>query len=268
MNSHRGLRGRHTRFVPRLEALEDRCCPSTIEVSGSTMVIIGDSTDNAVTIHDNGSGTIDATITGVGDPVTAMATGISNFVIYTQGGFDTINYSRGTTISTGLSLGPAAYQVTLNVLATGGFGGFVLVTVQPGFAPGVPVNPVDLSWSDDGLVGPATVAPQTPFTLSRTYTVSGQAAGPFTIAYYGSVDDIFGNEDDFLLGTETIKDAGTRAGTHSGTSPAFQISTPGTFFLFARLDSDSVLAEADEANNLVLALQPVVVEDPTGPPPI
>ncbi len=263
MNSHRGLRRRHTRFVPRLEDLEDRCCPSTIEVSGSTMVIIGDSTNNAVTIRDDGSGAIDATITGVGDPVTGTATGISRFVIYTQGGFDTIHYSRGATIQTGLSLGPAAYQVTLNVLATGGSGGVVLTTVQLGFAP---VAPLDLSWSGDGLVGPATVAPLTPFTLSRTYTVSGQAAGPFAIAYYGSVNDVFGDEDDFLLGTETITDAGTQVGTHSGTSPAFQISTPGTFFLFARLDSDSVIAEADETNNLVLALQPVVVAAPTKRP--
>ena len=68
----------------------------------------------------------------------------------------------------------------------------------PGDAPAVAV---DLSWSGTPVAPPTVTAGQG-FTVSRTYTVGGEAASPFTIAYYGSVDDVFGNEDDFLLGED------------------------------------------------------------------
>jgi subtilisin family serine protease len=130
----------------------------------------------------------------------------------------------------------------------------------------VPLPPptVDLNWSGGGIAGPATADVQTPFTVSRTYTVSGTPApANFVIAYYASSDTTFGNADDVLLATETLSaDADKAVGTHSGTSPALQITVGGTFYLFARVDSTNAILETDETNNVAQAPQPVAVRGP------
>jgi hypothetical protein len=78
-------------FRPRLEALEDRCCPSAIITAiPHTLLIVGDSGANAVQITDQGNGTVTASVDSLG-PVTRS--GINNIVVLTGGGNDTVNYN-------------------------------------------------------------------------------------------------------------------------------------------------------------------------------
>src|SRR5262249_12226482 len=128
----------------------------------------------------------------------------------------------------------------------------------------IPAPVVDLNWSGGGLGSQATAATQTPFTLSRTYTISGAAAGSnFVIAYYASTDAVFGNADDVLLTTETISAAGDKAvSVHSGVSPGVSLATAGTYYLFARVDSTDAVLETDETNNLTQSSRVVVVTVP------
>jgi hypothetical protein len=151
---------------------------------------------------------------------------------------------------------------TLRVVLSDNTDGYVVADAVR-FVP-IPAPVVDLNWSGGGLSGPASASSQTPFTLSRTYTVSGaNVATSFTIAYYASTDTVFGNADDILLGTETISAAADMTvGSHSGTSPALTIPAGGTFYLFALLDSSNAVPETDEGNNVVQAGQPVVVSGP------
>lgn len=125
----------------------------------------------------------------------------------------------------------------------------------------VPTPTIDLNWTGGGISAPASAAIGSPFTLDRTYTVSGGAAnGDFTIAYYASRDAVFGNADDVLLGTEVIGAADRTEGTHTGTSPTFQIANLGNFHLFARLDDGTAMLETNEANNVIAASEPLFVE--------
>src|SRR5690242_11287929 len=67
-------------FVPRLEALEDRCCPSvSATVTGTTLSIVGDNLANVVTITDDGQGHVSATITSpkTGDTQNASGANIN-----------------------------------------------------------------------------------------------------------------------------------------------------------------------------------------------
>jgi subtilisin family serine protease len=123
---------------------------------------------------------------------------------------------------------------------------------------------IDLNWAGGGISGPATTAVDAPFTLSRTYTISGEAAArDFTIAYYASRDTTLGNGDDILLGTETISASTDGAlGKHSGASPAFQFTSGGPYYLFARVDAGDAILEVNENNNVTQAPQPVAVAGP------
>jgi subtilase family serine protease len=123
---------------------------------------------------------------------------------------------------------------------------------------------IDLNWNGGGISGPATANWQTSFTISRTYTITGaNAPNSFTIAYYASPDATFGTSNQFLLGTETISAAADLAmGSHTGTSPSFLITTGGTYYLYAVLDSTNAIAETNESNNQAQASQPVLVSGP------
>src|SRR5262249_25414735 len=114
------------------------------------------------------------------------------------------------------------------------------------------------------LTGPSTGSTSTPFTVSRTYTVSGVAIpGNFTIGYYASTDNVFGNADDVLLGTETISNAADKSvGSHAGTSPALSFSSGGTYYLFAKVDNGNTASETDESNNVAQAPAQVVGSGP------
>jgi PKD repeat protein len=112
----------------------------------------------------------------------------------------------------------------------------------------------DLNWSasGDGITGPTAVATQTGFTISRTCNVAGQAApGSFTISYYASAssDPKQDLSQATLLGSETLSAAADlAAGNHSGTSPSFQLSRTGSYYLFAKLATTN-FAETDAAND-------------------
>ncbi|HEV3084420.1 MAG TPA: hypothetical protein VGY66_31950, partial [Gemmataceae bacterium] len=114
----------------------------------------------------------------------------------------------------------------------------------------------DLNWSapGDGISGaPTSVSVWTPFTLTRTYTVSGAAApATFTIAYYAStssnVNQNFSQAT--LLATETLSAAADLAvGNHTGTSPSLQVPNSGAYYVFAVLTADPSWAESDFASD-------------------
>src|SRR5207253_8456987 len=90
----------------------------------------------------------------------------------------------------------------------------------------------------------------------------------FTIAYYRSTDATFGNADDVLLASEALSaDADKAVGAHSGNSPALQITSGGTFYLFAKVDGSNAILEADETNNVaqgpaqISVAVPVIVDN-------
>jgi hypothetical protein len=83
-------------FVPRLEALEDRNCPSSIAVEGHTLLIRGDAMANTISITDNGNGTMTGTIDGQ----TATGTAINHVVVHAGGGDDTLTYTLTNPLTT------------------------------------------------------------------------------------------------------------------------------------------------------------------------
>jgi hypothetical protein len=100
--------------VPRLEALEDRNCPSFIAVKGHTLLIFGDATADTVSIMDSGNGTVMGTIDGQ----TATGTSIKNIVVHTGGGDDTLTYMLTNALTTAehlqINMGSGKDSATLN----------------------------------------------------------------------------------------------------------------------------------------------------------
>jgi subtilisin family serine protease len=129
----------------------------------------------------------------------------------------------------------------------------------------LPPPVIDLNWTGGSLSGPTTDDWFTPFTVNRTYNITGEAAkNDFNISYYASSDTIFGNADDVLIGTETISSAADKSlGTHTGTSSPLQVPIGGTFHLFALLDSGLSINETNESNNVLMSGQTIVVNGPT-----
>jgi len=128
------------RFVPQLEALEDRNCPSFIGVRGNTLLIMGDPTADTVSITDNGNGTITGTIDGQ----SATGTTINHVVVHTRGGDDTLTYTLTSPLTSPLHLqidmgsgndsatldfSPGVMDTRLKVDFTGGNGNDTLTTM-------------------------------------------------------------------------------------------------------------------------------------------
>jgi hypothetical protein len=208
---------------------------------------------NSTGIVDSGSGTIaDHNTANSTNPMFVNAVA-SNF--HLQSGSPAIN--AGMTLAQvpndfdGVARPAGAYTIGAYQYATQG---------QPS---------TDVNWSGGGITGPTTVAANSSFTVSRTFSISNAAApNNFTIAYYASPDTVFGNGNDILLGTETISGAGLALGTHTGTSPALQLPSAGSYYLFAQLNSGNTLSESNPGNNVAMAPQPVVVSSATGSPVI
>jgi hypothetical protein len=97
------------------------------------------------------------------------------------------------------------------------------------------------------------------FTVERTYTVQGKpAATDFVISYYYSTDP-YGKTNVTYLGSETISSTADKSlGEHTATSPSFKITTSGTYYVFARIDTDGVIEENDETDNLFAPIKIVI----------
>jgi hypothetical protein len=121
---------------------------------------------------------------------------------------------------------------------------------------------IDMNWSGGGISGPSVGETSLSFKVNRTYSIDGDdAIDHFTVAYYASTNDVFGDADDVWLGIETINTtAGKTAGSHSGLSPSLRVSTPGTYYLFSRVDNSDSISESDESNNVAQAPSQFVVQ--------
>jgi hypothetical protein len=104
----------------------------------------------------------------------------------------------------------------------------------------------DLTWNS--LSSPATIQPGQSFNLTGSYHDSGSAADNFTISYYLSTDNVFGDADDILLGSQGI--GGAQVGSFNITSPNFTISQDGSFTIFAKLNSSNTVNEFSETNDV------------------
>jgi fibro-slime domain-containing protein/RHS repeat-associated protein len=125
----------------------------------------------------------------------------------------------------------------------------------------------DLAWS--ALTAPATGTAGATFTVPRTYTISGNTAPNFTIAYFASPNTALGQGGDLLLGTETVSgSANLSVGSHAGNSPnLIWPGSGGSYHLFAKIDAAGAITEGDETNNVIAATQIVTVSGPLIFPP-
>jgi hypothetical protein len=110
---------RDRRFLPTLEALEARWCPSSgIFQHGHTLVIQGDGANDTISVKDNGQGGVSASITLANGTKTKTAIGITKLVINAGGGNDTIGYGlTGAMTQTEklvLSLGQGSTKASLD----------------------------------------------------------------------------------------------------------------------------------------------------------
>jgi len=103
----RQLVRRSRSFRPQVEALENRWCPSvSVAVFSHTLVVQGDSADNVVTITEDGSGGVSATITGAnGATATGSGTAVTNVLVNTRGGSDSVAFTLTGPLTSRLNLG-------------------------------------------------------------------------------------------------------------------------------------------------------------------
>lgn len=123
---------RNRPFVPRLEMLEERDCPSvSAGIFYNTLYLIGDSAANKVAITDDGQGKVSATIDGV----QASGSDIRGIVVLAGAGNDSVTYtlsgllktSRGLLIDLGGGDDSATLDASLGVAS-----GSLLGTVRGG----------------------------------------------------------------------------------------------------------------------------------------
>ncbi len=108
------------RFLPRLETLESRWCPS-IAQSGHSLSIQGDGSNDMITIRDNGVGGITASISSIKGTQTVSATGITSIAIDAGGGSNTITDTLTAVLAESetvmLCLGKGSSQATFDYSA-------------------------------------------------------------------------------------------------------------------------------------------------------
>ncbi len=111
------------RFLPTLEALEARWCPSSAGISqnGTTLVIQGDGANNIITVSDNGQGGVSASITLANGSKSVSATGITAIKVNGGDGNDTISYSLSNALGQSekltLNMGKGSSQINLDFTA-------------------------------------------------------------------------------------------------------------------------------------------------------
>jgi hypothetical protein len=121
------------RFLPAVESLEARWCPSvSIGVRGQVLFIRGDAAANTVAIQDDGSGNVTANIDGK----SVSGSNIHRIYVDTHGGGDTINYSLTNPLQTreflGIETGAGNDTITLDFSQGVAAGGRLGVGVQTG----------------------------------------------------------------------------------------------------------------------------------------
>lgn len=88
------------RFVPRLEAFDERCLPSVTAIivpNSNILQITGDANANTITITDDGTA---SGVTVVGDGQTFTFTGqIDAIIVDAQGGDDVVTYNLTATLA-------------------------------------------------------------------------------------------------------------------------------------------------------------------------
>jgi hypothetical protein len=108
--------GRSGRVTPRLETLEDRCCPSTVTFQSHLhlLTLTGNSSSSTMVVRDDGHGDVRVTLDGR----TRSFSRVQNIVINSRGGDDTIDYSLTGKLTESeqltLHLGAGSDQVDLN----------------------------------------------------------------------------------------------------------------------------------------------------------
>src|SRR5689334_3819827 len=92
---------RHARrYIPHLENLEDRCCPSaSIFQSGQTLAVFGDNADNHITVVQSDRGVQIA----INDAAAQTFTGISRIYVASGDGNDTVNVGYAFRGQTGVA---------------------------------------------------------------------------------------------------------------------------------------------------------------------
>lgn len=110
-------------FTPKLESLEDRCCPATIVSLFGTLTIVGNSQADTIVLNDDGQGGITGTVNGQA----VSASNVRSVVIATGGGNDTVEYTldgtRTKVLALSISLGGGNNEATVD------FGAGITATV-------------------------------------------------------------------------------------------------------------------------------------------
>jgi hypothetical protein len=92
-------------FVPRLEALEDRCCPSaSIVIQGHTMIIHGSDAADIITVRDDGHGAVTASVQSPSGLTKGQGSDIRAIAIYGGKGGDKVDFALTGQLVTNLNL--------------------------------------------------------------------------------------------------------------------------------------------------------------------
>jgi hypothetical protein len=113
-------RNQVARFLPQVETLESRWCPSaaSITVQGHTMTIKGDDLADQITIRDDGNGGVSASVVSSAGKVTGSGSAITKIDVYAGKGSDMVDFALTNTLATNLDLdvhlGAGSNQASLN----------------------------------------------------------------------------------------------------------------------------------------------------------
>jgi hypothetical protein len=104
---------------PTLEVLEDRTCPSSVSLSGHTLLINGNNSDNFIVIRDQGNGNVSASVVnGNGAKSVLNAKGVNLIQVHSGNGDDKIDYALTGPLThpeqIALQLGQGDNQTKLN----------------------------------------------------------------------------------------------------------------------------------------------------------
>ncbi len=96
---------RSGKFVPQVENLENRWCPSaSITQTGALLVIKGDGSGDTIGITDNGQGGVSATLVSKHASISKSFTGVNAIVVDSGDGADTVNFGLSGSLTKNLAL--------------------------------------------------------------------------------------------------------------------------------------------------------------------